>query len=97
MNINTYLIECERVFIGYAKRVTCKDGFEMSVQASKSHYCSPRTDGGPWDEVEVGFPSQAEESLMPYADDKDKPTQTIYRYVPVDVVEQVIESHGGLA
>lgn len=97
MNINAYLIECERSPEWFAKRVTCKDGFEMSVQASKYHYCSPRIDAGPWDEVEVGYPSQAEATLIPYAEDKDKPTQTVYGYVPVDVVEQVIEAHGGLA
>ena len=37
--------------------VKCKDGFTMSVQASKSHYSEPKNDEGPYSEVEVGIPS----------------------------------------
>lgn len=97
MNINEYLIQCERTHGGVAKRITCNDGFEMSVQASEYTYCTPRTSVGPWHQVEVGFPSDREESLMPYAEDTDRPTETVYGYVPVDVVDAIIESHGGIA
>ena len=57
---------------GY-KRIKCKDGFSMSVQASKRNYCEPRLDNAvEYSKVEVGFPS-AEESLLwdrrqPYTD-----------------------------
>jgi len=37
--------------------VYCKDGAYVSVQASCSHYCSPRYNYGKWYEVECGFPS----------------------------------------
>ena len=76
--------------------VRCKDGFTMSVQASEYHYCIPRNNDGPWTHVEVGFPSDREELLMPYAEDSEHPTETVYAYVPVEVVEKVIEKHGGL-
>lgn len=44
---------------------------------------------------EVGFPNQREELLMPYAEDPKTPTETVYGYVPVTLVEQIIEKHGG--
>ena len=74
--------------------IFCKDGFKMSVQAGDSLYCTPRTnlESG---EYEVGFPNQREELLMPYAEDPETPTETVYGYVPVTLVEQIIEKHGG--
>ena len=45
-------------------RIQCKDGFGMSVQANEGAYCFPRSDFGPYKEVEVGFPSIVEESIM---------------------------------
>jgi hypothetical protein len=78
------------------KLVICKDGFSLSVQASEGHYCMPRYNTGPWYKVEVGFPSQREEVLMPYAEDKDSPTGTVYGYVPIQIVEELIDSHGGM-
>ena len=74
----------------------CRDGFTMSVQASRYHYCSPRDDVGPYSEVEVGYPSSREELLMPYAEEPDKPTDTVYSYVPIEVVAKVVEKHGGI-
>ena len=80
------------------KRVTCADGFFMSVQASETHYSTPRADfADHYDDVEVGYPSERDELLMPYAEDSDRPTATVYGYVPVEVVDRVIASHGGFA
>ena len=76
--------------------IECADGFEMSVQASSYHYCTPRNSVGPWTHVEVGFPSERVEVLMPYAEDTFEPTSTIYAQVPINVVEYVITSHGGV-
>ena len=76
--------------------VLCADGFEMSVQANVTAYCSPRENSGKYELVEVGFPSAVEPMLMPWAEDKDDPTGTVYGYVPVDVVTNVIVKHGGL-
>lgn len=77
--------------------LVCADGFSMSVQASFGHYCTPRDNDGPWTEAEVGFPSSAEELLIPYAEDEEDPTETVYAYVPVSVIREVIRKHGGLA
>ena len=53
--------------------IKCADGFTMSVQASRGNYCSPRNDSGPYDSVEVGFPSSFDVYLHQYAEDPDKP------------------------
>ena len=75
----------------------CNDGFDMSVQASRTHACTPRMDGNiEYHSVEIGFPSQEEELLIPYAHDKSNLINTIYVWVPVDIVNQVIEKHGGI-
>ena len=76
--------------------VQCADGFNMSVQASQRAYCSPRNDTGPWDSVEVGYPSAYEHCLQPYAEDPNRPTETVYGYVPNKLVRSIIEVHGGL-
>ena len=74
----------------------CKDGFSISIQASKNHYCSPRLDMmGEYDEVELGFPSQLDELIDDFAEDPDT-TQTVYGYVPVEVVDALLEKHGGI-
>lgn len=75
----------------------CKDGFAMSVQASALHYCSPReTAAWPYSQFEVGYPSVEEPLLMGYAEDRDRPTDTVYAWVPREVIEAVIDKHGGL-
>ena len=77
--------------------VTCADGFAMSVQAGEDNYCAPRVNAAPtYHKVEVGFPSEADPRLAPYAEDPSKPTDTVYGYVPREVVEAVIASHGGV-
>jgi len=83
------------------KVAVCADGFQMSVQASHFHYCSPRNDEGPYSTVEVGFPSEQEDLLVPYAEVwKDKGeevdyTDLVYAYVPSSVVLEVVAKHGG--
>jgi hypothetical protein len=79
-----------------APEIVCVDGFTMSVQASIYHYCEPRDNDGPYTQFEVGYPSEREESLMPFCEDADKPTDTVYGYVPYEVVMDVIEKHGGV-
>lgn len=76
-------------------RLKCADGFMMSVQASSYHYCTPRVDAGPHINFEIGFPTEREELLMPYAEEPNRPTETVYGYVPADIVDQVIAKHGG--
>ena len=79
--------------------VICKDNFRMSVQASRNHYCHPKENGIDisYTSVEIGFPTEKEDLLMDWAEDGDKPTETVYGYVPVSVVIDVIEKHGGVS
>ena len=77
--------------------VVCRDGFRMSVQAHDGAYCEPRIDAAErYFTVEVGFPSHVEECLLPWAESPDEPTETVYGYVPVAVVNTVIAKHGGI-
>ncbi len=78
--------------------IFCKDGFKISIQAGLPWYCQPRKtlESGEYEAVEVGGLHEAEELLMPYAEEPGKPTKTIYASVPVSVVEKVIAKHGGV-
>lgn len=77
--------------------IECADGFRMSVQASENHYCSPRDAFGPWTHLEVGFPSQVEPLLWPYAESPGEWTDTVYIRVPIELVAAVVELHGGFS
>jgi len=79
------------------ERVVCADGFSMSVQADEFTYCSPRIDKAEkYTQVEIGFPSESEDLIIDWAEDRDKPTETVYGYVPVSVVTSVLAKHGGM-
>ena len=68
----------------------------VSMQATAYHYCSPRHNQGPWSQVELGFPSSLEPAFMPYCEDTTRPTDTVYGWVPLTVVAEVVDAHGGL-
>ena len=76
--------------------IVCADGFRMSVQANQGAYCSPRDDCGPYTEAEIGFPTMEEPLLTEYAEDPNRPTDTVYGWVPRDRILMVIAKHGGL-
>ena len=79
------------------QQVVCADGFEMSVQANEGAYCEPRLNNQKkYNLVEVGYPSQREELIMPWCENDHQPTNTVYGYVPVDIVTNVIVKHGGM-
>ena len=76
----------------------CNDGFHISIQASEYHYCSPRVNGADsYETVELGFPNREDILIMEYAEDPDDPTETVYGFVPIEIVNQLIEKHGGIA
>ena len=78
-------------------RVVCADGFTMSVQASAYNYCQPQEPAADrYETVEIGFPTAKEPMLMPYAETPENPTDTVYAYVPVELVTNVIVKHGGI-
>lgn len=50
MNVNEYIAERRQAGDGQVvKGITCADGFTLSVQGSKYHYCTPRVDDPPGD------------------------------------------------
>lgn len=80
------------------KSITCQDRFNISVQCSAGHYCSPRMTlpVESYEAFELGFPSEKEELIMEYAEEPENPTETVYAQVPLGVVLKVIEKHGGI-
>lgn len=75
----------------------CKDGFVLSIQASSYHYCSPRINRAEqYASVEIGYVSQYEELLAPYADGPGVTKIIGYGYVPVEIADQLLEKHGGI-
>ena len=84
--------------------VMCNDGFGISIQASDCHYCEPRIsqfpekDFIPYEEVELGYPTEADGDLLDYQEcpGVQDPTGSVYGYVPVEIVDKVLEKHGGI-
>ena len=77
----------------------CRDGFELSIQASAHHYCTPRDNRGPYTHVEVGFPNSAEERFLPFADDIGlfAGIPMIYVNVPAATINEILQEHGGMS
>jgi hypothetical protein len=85
-------------------RVMCKDGFTMSVQAGQSCYSVPNDVVDEYAEVEIGFPSIPEPLIEQYAEIMDVESSeddawlcdTVYPYVPINTIDEVIQKHGGI-
>ncbi|KKM95293.1 hypothetical protein LCGC14_1189690 [marine sediment metagenome] len=121
-------------------RIICNDGASVSIQASETSYCTPRSDYAPWGAVEAGFPNVIPpDSWAEYAEQwhsenlfadvrgdlhmawfslrsrkfrmsmsvkhwirsawlriqRLKPTDTVYGWLPVELVKEFIDVHGG--
>ena len=79
-------------------RIKCNDGFSMSVQASYSCYCEPRytLKNCNYTSAEIGFPSEREPLIIGYAEMPEHPTDTVYPYTPIELIDAVIKKHGGI-
>jgi predicted DNA-binding transcriptional regulator AlpA len=78
--------------------LVCRDGFEISVQASGIHYSDPRSNEGPWMNFECGYPSKPVPELREWKEDlgDDAPDEDcVFAYVPWVAVMLTIEKHGG--
>jgi len=78
------------------KNLTCDDGFEFSIQAGPSMYSHPQAVADHYDAVEIGFPTADEPLLKEFAEDPDDLKGTVYGWVPITRVNEVIEKHGGI-
>ena len=76
--------------------IVCNDGFTMSVQGSNRHYCSPRNLSKHYLKMEIGFPSEQEDLIMQFVEDKSNPTEQVYGYVPCEIIQNVIDKHNGI-
>ena len=104
-NINELSDSCfdtDRRYI-QMKRIFCNDGFNISVQAGCGMYCTPRytmlrSERLLYREVEAGYPSEPEPLIAEYAEDKEpeRLTNTVYPYVPVELIDEVLKKHGGI-
>ena len=73
-----------------APTVVCKDGSELSVQASWGHYCTPRDNFGPYTHVEVWCHSGST-PITEFSYYEDGPSAQ----VNIDAVVEYIDNRGG--
>jgi len=93
MNVREFLKDKKNKDGRFFKTVTCADGFTISIQASEYHYCSPRENDADWYEVELGFPSEKDEMIQRWAENEKEPEYTVYGYVPIQVVQDLLNKH----
>ena len=70
----------------------CKDGTTLSVQASEGHYCTPRTNTGPYSAVEVWYITDSPTPVTEFEYDSEDPSAN----VPITSVVAFIDNHGGM-
>ena len=79
------------------EQVILESGWTASIQAGQRAYSTPRQDFGcRYTAVEIGFPSEPDELITPYAEDPSDLTGTVYGYVPAEIVTALIIKHGGV-
>jgi hypothetical protein len=75
--------------------ITFKDGFGVSIQAGELSYSEPRENNlKSYLSYELGYPKQLEQLIIAYAQDSKIPTKTVYKYVPTEIVDELIQKHG---
>lgn len=94
VSLNHILPAWESKEIGTIVRhhIICKDSFDVSVQASKHHYCNPRKNQKYHKSFELMCDISNDKDLLEYYHDG----MSICSCVPVVVVEKLILRHGGI-
>lgn len=82
-----------------ARRIRCKDGYSVSIQAGNGKYSTPaffNING--YTEYELGFPSEHDGTLVEYMErnQSDRQVSSVFPYTPASVVTRLILRHGGL-
>jgi len=83
--------------MNFRSRIECPDGFSISVQSHSGSYCLPRRDNCEiYTHVECGFPSSEDmtDELISYAECGEDLTETVYGYVPIEIVVSELDKHG---
>jgi hypothetical protein len=98
--VNEYLAERKQREGSTAVRAMhFKRGGAMSVQASASHYCSPRNDTGPYTSVEVLVMSPRLKVPKSFGKPNEKfdNGERLWGFLSVEVVNAEIARRGGIA
>ena len=105
-SVKEYNSAMQEMKISHNPYVVCKDGFTMSVQAGQSCYSVPKDVADKYEEAEIGYPSTPEVLIKQYAEIMDVEEasveddswlcDTVYPYVPVNIIDKVIRKHGGI-
>lgn len=88
------------LYVHRRPRIMFNDGYSVSIQADDACYCDPRINVKNYEcpvyrEVELGFPNKEDDIINEYAESDDY-TETVYGYVPVEIVNELIKKHGGV-
>jgi hypothetical protein len=79
----------------FRDRFELGNGMSVSIQASDSHYSSPRISGldaTEYTQFELGYPNfRPPNYILEYAEEKDEPTETVYPYVPYELIQRMLE------
>jgi hypothetical protein len=68
--------------------IVCNDGYSFSCQGSYYHYCAPKEDVSEYTEMELG--GWDLEDIDRYD------SGGIAAYVPVELIQKMIDTHGGI-
>ena len=82
----------------YYYHATLNNGVTLSIQANVFNKCEPKRDNVvAYTKVEIGFPSEEIDLLTPYKENPNaSASKTVFPYVPVEIVQKIIKSAGGL-
>jgi hypothetical protein len=82
--------------------VILNSGASLSIQASSSHYCLPREDEGPYTHYELAHPRGLGAPDLAMLEKYEEPSclgdssgSGIYPYVPKEILDKIINRHGG--
>jgi hypothetical protein len=79
----------------FRDRFELGNGMYVSIQASERHDSSPRISGldaTEYTQFELGYPDFCPpDYILVYAEDKDDPTETVYPYVPYELIQKMLE------
>jgi hypothetical protein len=95
MTFKEFMTKCGAV--RHRPKIVCMDGFKMSVQGNEMTYSIPKKVATEFTAMEIGFPSAQEDLIMEFIDRLVlEPTQSVYGYIPIDLIEKIVEKHGGI-
>lgn len=94
-SLNILFMKCRKY--GQVPRLELMSGANLSVQVSRTHYCKPRNDQGPWVSAEIGFPSiEFIEWVERKGIESEMGKHEIYPYTDLSLIVEFINEHGGI-